>query len=95
MYIHAYRIWNKLIEKYLFEGIVIWFEVALVHIPYTAEFININQRIELAFKQVAYGISYMRKLKPLYYKHFDLYYDIKLNIRLPSKKPANNRKHPN
>jgi len=30
-----------------------WLKVALMHIPYTAEFINRNQRIELAFKQVA------------------------------------------
>jgi len=29
-----------------------------MHIPYAAEFINRNQRIELAFKQVAYGISF-------------------------------------
>jgi len=29
-----------------------------MHIPYTDEFININQRIELTFKQVAYRISY-------------------------------------
>ena len=35
-----------------------WFEVTLMHIPYTAEFMNRNERIELAFKQVAYGILY-------------------------------------
>jgi len=29
----------------------IWFEVALVHIPYTAEFINKNQRIKLALNR--------------------------------------------
>jgi len=46
------------LKNTLFEGIVIWFEVALVHILYTVEFININRRIELAFKQVAYEISY-------------------------------------
>ena len=31
-----------------------WFEVALIHIPYTAEFINIKQLIEMALKQFAY-----------------------------------------
>ena len=31
-----------------------WFEVALMHFPYTAAFINRNQRNELTFKQVAY-----------------------------------------
>jgi len=29
-----------------------------MHIPYTAEFMNRNERIEMAFKQVAYGILY-------------------------------------
>jgi len=30
-----------------------WFEVALMHIYYTAEFINRNQRIELTYRQPA------------------------------------------
>ena len=38
--------------------IVILFQVALMHIPFTAKLINRNQQIELAFKQVAYGILY-------------------------------------
>jgi len=34
------------------------FEVALMYIPYTVEFINRKERIELTFKQVTYVISY-------------------------------------
>jgi len=35
-----------------------WFEVALMHIPYAAEYIYRNKRTKFAFEQVAYGISY-------------------------------------
>jgi len=40
-----------------------WFDVALMHIPYTAEFINRNQRIELAFKHIVMSYSFMVKNK--------------------------------
>ena len=52
---------NMLLNVYVWikcQILSFWIEVALMHIPYTctAGFINRNQRIELAFIQVAYGI---------------------------------------
>jgi len=35
----------------------VWFEVALMHISYTAEFINRNQRIKLAFMEYRIAFS--------------------------------------
>jgi len=59
-----------------------WFEVALMHIPYTAEFINRN-RVELTFKQVTYGISYSFMIDKWYYLiYLTLHWPFLINLRL-------------